>query len=71
MGPGGWLVGEALAFSRQGDAARVVQAWLDSPAHRAVVLGARYREIGVGVAGGAPYRGLTDGFTLAADFGAR
>lgn len=72
-GPRGrrWGVGEALAFNRDGDAVAIVRAWLLSHSHRAVVLGARYREIGVGVAGGAPYGADEGGFTLAAEFGLR
>jgi uncharacterized protein YkwD len=43
------MVGETLAYVRaRGDgAAGVVQMWLDSPPHRAIVLEARFRRIGV------------------------
>ena len=64
-------VGETLAFSRRRDGARVVRAWLRSSCHRAVLLGRDFREIGVGAATGAPYRGVAGGFTVAADFGLR
>ncbi|MBY0538342.1 hypothetical protein K2P47_03000 [Patescibacteria group bacterium] len=48
--------GENLAvyFS---DSSEVVEAWMNSPTHRANIVGSQYREIGVGVA-----RGTYDGF---------
>ena len=43
------LVGENLALLRRGgrDPARVVAAWMASPAHRALILDSRFRHIGV------------------------
>jgi uncharacterized protein YkwD len=43
------LVGETLASlgNRHGGAATVVQMWLDSPPHRAIVLRGEFRRIGV------------------------
>jgi uncharacterized protein YkwD len=43
-------VGETLAFvpaSRGGSATTVIRAWMRSPAHRATLLSARFRRIGV------------------------
>lgn len=34
------------------DSSEVVNAWMDSPAHRANILGSEYREIGIGIAKG-------------------
>ena len=42
-------LGETLAaLSGGGQAARVVQMWMDSPPHRAIMLDARFRKVGVG-----------------------
>ena len=49
--------GENLAFGYP-NASSVVQGWMDSPGHRANILGAAYTEIGVGLAidgNGRPY----------------
>jgi uncharacterized protein YkwD len=48
-------VGETLAWvpaSDGGDAAKVVGAWMGSPAHRATLLSPAFRRIGVGRRGG-------------------
>jgi uncharacterized protein YkwD len=68
-----WAVGEALAWgsgSRSTPRNRV-RAWLKSPDHRPILLSKRYREIGVGMAAGAPKRGVKGAGTYAADFGVR
>ena len=52
----GWRAGEDLGWGT-GDRATpnaLVDAWLDSPGHKRIMLSETYREIGVGVAGGAP-----------------
>ena len=48
------LRGEVLARTRAREptTAQIVNAWLDSPTHRAVLLNPRYRYIGVGLAHG-------------------
>lgn len=48
------LRGEVLARTRARNPApaQIVNAWLDSPTHRAVLLNPRYRYIGVGLADG-------------------
>ena len=63
-----WRVGETLAWGsgQQSAPAATVAAWMRSPPHRRILLG-RYRDIGVGVAGGAPSGGR--GKTYAAAFG--
>jgi uncharacterized protein YkwD len=47
---GPWWAGETLAwgYGSQGDPAAVVQAWLKSPEHRAIILSARYHLVGIG-----------------------
>lgn len=50
-------LGENIAYNYQ-DAASVMDGWMNSPGHRANILGASYTQIGVGVAHdstGAPY----------------
>jgi uncharacterized protein YkwD len=67
-----WAVGETLAWGTGSRATPddIVAAWLASPPHRRVVLGARYRDVGVGVAWGLPFAD-TAGATYAAELGAR
>ena len=52
----GWRAGENLGWGTQQRASpdAVVDAWLASPAHRRILLSGDYRELGVGVANGAP-----------------
>lgn len=52
----GWRAGEDLGWGTGGQATpnALVDAWLASPAHKRILLSSSYREIGVGVAGGAP-----------------
>jgi uncharacterized protein YkwD len=63
-----WHVGETLAWGRglMATPAATVAGWMRSAPHRRILLG-RYREIGVGIAGGDPFGGT--GTTYAADFG--
>jgi uncharacterized protein YkwD len=70
--PARWTVGENLAWG--GDPAWVVGAWMRSSGHRANVLSARFREIGVAAVPGAPVPradGAPPRATYAAEFGAR
>ena len=48
-------------------AAGIVQAWMDSAGHRAMILNRGFREAGVGVASGIPSGGA--GATYTMDFG--
>lgn len=65
--------GEVIGFLGQGEtdraAQRVVRLWLGSPAHRAIILGARYRTIGVGSATGTV--GGAHGLLVTADLAGR
>jgi uncharacterized protein YkwD len=68
-------IGENIAWG-QGALARpraIVVAWMASPGHRANILRASFREIGIGIAPGAPVAGLTGGpaVTYANEFGTR
>src|SRR5262249_8345343 len=45
-------IGENLALGNFADDRALVQAWMDSPGHRANILGKSYREIGVAVGKG-------------------
>ena len=49
-----WLLGDVLASSDQEypSAEQIVDHWLVSPSHRAVLLNPRYRFVGVGIASG-------------------
>lgn len=69
-----WSVGENIAWGSRGHSApRVVgQMWMNSPGHRANILNPSFREIGIGVAFGAPVaRGGRPAATYATDFGRR
>jgi uncharacterized protein YkwD len=66
-----WALGENLAWG-QGSAAtpaRIVSAWMHSPGHRANILNGSYRQIGIGIALGAPVGG--GGATYVNEFGRR
>jgi len=71
-----WSVGEALMAS-QGhvvDAQAIVEAWLESPPHRAIVLSPTWRDAGIGVlyAPSAPATfGGSEAIVVTADFGLR
>ena len=66
-------VGENIAWGAWGRAApaSIVRAWMRSRPHRAAILHRRFREIGVGVAPGAPRSGRPAAATYTADFGQR
>ncbi|CAA9526531.1 MAG: hypothetical protein AVDCRST_MAG85-3284 [uncultured Solirubrobacteraceae bacterium] len=64
--------GEVLAWARdEADTpATIVNAWMESPSHRRVLLYGRFRFAGVAVAVGLPRDdGLSDGTTYAMEFG--
>jgi uncharacterized protein YkwD len=52
----GWRAGENLGWGTglRATPSALVDAWLESPGHRRVLLRDAYREFGVGVVGGAP-----------------
>ena len=70
-GASSWAMGETIAWGSGGRAtpASIVRSWLNSPGHRAILLDGRYKDLGVGIALGAPGHG--GGATFTGDFGAR
>ena len=68
----GWALGENLAWGTGslGTPRGAVQAWMDSPGHRANILKKGYRELGVGVVTGVPVSDAA-GATYTVDFGVR
>ena len=70
----GWSLGENIAWGTGSlaTAGEIQQAWMDSPGHRANILRRQFREIGIGIAVGAPVDGGgMSGATYTADFGVR
>ena len=68
-----WELGEDIAWG-QGDlstAAAIVDAWMNSPPHRAVILEPEFRDVGVGVIAGVPFASALAGATFVMDVGAR
>jgi uncharacterized protein YkwD len=68
-----WVAGETLAWGtgRRGTPAGVVDAWMQSPEHRDIVLDPRFRVVGVGQVRGVPVGRVhgRGGHTYTADFG--
>lgn len=66
-----WALGETLGWGTGSlstpDA--IVQAWMNSPPHRAVILSRRFDEAGIGVAIGDPVDGAGDGATFVLEAG--
>lgn len=69
---GGWTVGENIAWGGGSLAApaSIMRGWMSSPGHRANILSPGFRDVGIGVALGAPGAG-GGGATYTQDFGAR
>ena len=67
-----WAAGETLAWGNGTESSpwSRVAAWMRSPPHRAVLLGATYREAGIAVMQGTPGMGPR-GFTYVGEFGRR
>jgi uncharacterized protein YkwD len=68
----GWSLGENLAWGTGSYATPrgALQAWMESPGHRANVLKRSYRELGVGAVVGVPVSDAA-GATYTVDFGVR
>jgi uncharacterized protein YkwD len=58
----GWGAGSLAA------PAAIVQAWMQSPPHRAIIMDGRFHDVGLGIAAGSP-SGAGDAATVTADFG--
>jgi len=70
-----WSIGENIAWGTGslGSPRGIVRAWMNSPGHRANILNGTYREIGIGIATGAPVAlgAAAGGGTYTTDFGYR
>jgi uncharacterized protein YkwD len=69
----GWSLGENIAWGTGSlaTAAEIQRAWMESPGHKANILRRQFREIGIGIAVGAPVDTGGQGATYTADFGVR
>jgi uncharacterized protein YkwD len=58
-GASAWGIAENIRWGRSGRGSpkAAVASWMNSPSHRAALLGGRYRHLGVGVALGSPTGG--------------
>jgi len=67
------VIAEALAFGADmfGSPAELVKDLMSSAVHKAIVADRRFRDIGVGLALGAPMTGMGTGSTLSLTFGRR
>jgi uncharacterized protein YkwD len=65
-----WVLGEDLGWAPPAiaSAQAVVDAWMESPTHRAVILDPRFREIGIGLVAAAPV-GDSAGATFVLELG--
>ena len=70
-GYSGFTLGENIAWgSLQYSTPRsIVNMWMHSAGHRANILRAKFTQIGIGIAPGAPERGVSDAATYTTDFG--
>jgi uncharacterized protein YkwD len=66
---GRWSVGENLAFGSGGlgTPGKIMQAWMNSPGHKANVLTGSFKDIGIGIVVGSPVGGA--GVTYTTVFG--
>ncbi|HEU4701890.1 MAG TPA: CAP domain-containing protein [Conexibacter sp.] len=64
-----WWLGENIGWGSgtRSEPAAMVRAWMHSPPHRANILSRNFRDIGIGIAPGAPVGGR--GATYTTDFG--
>ena len=69
----GAKIGEALAWgtAHRATPAGLVRSFMNSGAHRRVLLDRRFRDVGFGLALGVPIGGVGAGATLTLDFGRR
>ena len=69
-----WALGENIAWGTGAKAtpAAIVDAWMHSPGHKRNILDKKFREIGIGIASGAPVVTASSvGATYTTDFGFR
>jgi len=67
----GWTVGENIAWGsgERATPGAIVKAWMNSPGHRDNILRSSFKDIGIGVARGAPTGGVDDAAVYTTDFG--
>ena len=72
-GASSWGIAENLHWGSGGPGTPkvTVSRWMSSPSHRASMLSPRFRQVGVGVAKGAPTPGVANAAIYTADFGSR
>jgi uncharacterized protein YkwD len=70
-GYNGYTLGENIAWGSQrySTPRSIVNLWMHSPGHRANILRAQFRDIGIGIAIGAPENGVSGAATYTTDFG--
>lgn len=70
-GSNDWTLGENIAWGTDGRAKprRIVKSWMNSSGHRRNILRGSFRDIGIGVARGAPTGGQRDAAVYTTDFG--
>jgi uncharacterized protein YkwD len=68
-----YSLGENIGWGEQhlSSARAIVQAWMHSPGHKAIILDRRFTEAGVGIAFGVPMEGGGQGATYVLDVGRR
>jgi uncharacterized protein YkwD len=68
-----WLAAENIAWGsgKRGSPKAIVDAWMNSPPHRANILNGSFRDVGVGFAVGSPHDGGDKGGLYTTDFGLR
>jgi uncharacterized protein YkwD len=66
-----WALGENIATGegQRGSPAAMIDAWMNSPPHRAAILDGGYEHVGVGMKHGTPARPNAGGATYTTDFG--
>lgn len=70
-GSNDWTLGENIAWGAESRAKprRIVKGWMKSSGHRRNILRGSFRDIGIGVARGAPTGGQRDAAVYTTDFG--
>jgi uncharacterized protein YkwD len=70
-GYNGYTLGENIAWGslRYSTPASIVDMWMHSPGHRENILRPQFRDIGIGIADGAPEGGVGGAATYTTDFG--
>jgi uncharacterized protein YkwD len=72
-GARGYTLGENIAWGswQYATPAGIVDMWMHSPGHRANILNGGFRDIGLGIARGAPASGQDNAGTYVTDFGTK